>query len=96
MATLTGAHAERVMRVRDLQTVKGRKEHGRFAFEGPTLLDEALRSGVTIEELYVSESVYAADPTVRRLDGEGTPVFLVDDRTCARSRISIRRPAWLG
>ena len=69
------------MRVRDLQTVKGRKEHGRFAFEGPTLLDEALRSGVTIEELYVSESVYAADPTVRRLDGEGTPVFLADDRT---------------
>lgn len=69
------------MRVRDLQTVKGRKEHGRFAFEGPTLLDEALRSGVTVQELYVSESVLAANPTVRDLDARGTPVFVVDDRT---------------
>ena len=81
MATLTGAHAERVQRVRDLQTVKGRKEHGRFVLEGPTLLDEALQSGVTIEEIYVSERVLAANAAVRGLDGRGTPVYLVDDRT---------------
>jgi len=81
VATLTGAHAERVTRVRDLQTVKGRKEHGRFAFEGPTLLEEALRSGVGIEELYVSDAVLAANATVRELDQRGTPVYVVDDRT---------------
>jgi RNA methyltransferase, TrmH family len=81
LATLTGAHAERVTRVRDLQTVKGRKEHGRFAFEGPTLLDEALRSGVAVEELYVTAPVLEANATVRRLDAAGTPVFVVDDRT---------------
>ncbi len=81
MATLTGAHAERVLRVRDLQTVKGRKEHRRFAFEGPTLLDEALRSGVTVEELYVTAPVLEASPTVRELDAAGTPVYVVDDRT---------------
>ncbi len=81
MATLTGAHAERVQRVRDLQTVKGRKEHGRFVLEGPTLLDEALQSGIAIEEIYVNESVLAGNPAVRGLDERGTPVYLVDDRT---------------
>jgi len=81
MATVAGAHADRVGRVRDLQTAKGRKEHGRFAFEGPTLLEEALRSGVTVEELYVTETVLAGNSRVRELDEQGAPVFLVDDRT---------------
>ena len=81
VATLTGAHADRVTRVRDLLSAKGRKEHGRFTFEGPTLLEEALRSGVVIEELYVSDTVLASNATVRRLDESGTPVYVVDDRT---------------
>jgi RNA methyltransferase, TrmH family len=81
VATLAGAHAERVTRVRELQTVKGRKEQGRFVFEGPTLLDEALRSGIAVEELYVAETVLAGNPTVRDLDAAGTPVFVVDERT---------------
>jgi RNA methyltransferase, TrmH family len=72
------------MRVRDLLTVKGRKEHGRFAFEGATLLDEALRSGIAIEELYVSEGVFGANAAVRELDAAGTPVYLVDDRTARK------------
>jgi RNA methyltransferase, TrmH family len=72
------------MRVRELQTVKGRKEHGRFAFEGPTLLDEALRSGVAIEELYVVEDALARNATVRDLDARGTPVYIVDDRTARK------------
>jgi RNA methyltransferase, TrmH family len=69
------------MRVRELQTVKGRKEQGRFVFEGPTLLDEALRSGIAVEEVYVGETVLAGNPTVRDLDAGGTPVFVVDERT---------------
>lgn len=81
MATLTGAHADRVLRARELQSVKGRKEHGRFAFEGPTLLDEALRSGIGIEELYVTQAVLESNAVVRELDERGTPVYLVDDRT---------------
>jgi RNA methyltransferase, TrmH family len=94
VATLAGAHAERVVRVRDLQTAKGRKEHGRFAFEGPTLLDEALRSGVAVEELYVSEGVLADNPTVRDLDARGTPVYVVDDRT-ARKISDLETPTGL-
>jgi TrmH family RNA methyltransferase len=81
VATLTGAHADRVSRVRDLQSAKGRKEHGRFAFEGPTLLEEALRSEVAVEELYVTDAVLASNARVRELDALGTPVFVVDDRT---------------
>lgn len=69
------------MRVRELQTVKGRKEQGRFVFEGPTLLDEALRSGVAVDELYVTAQVFTANPTVRGLDAAGTPVYVVDERT---------------
>jgi RNA methyltransferase, TrmH family len=94
VATLAGAHAERVVRVRDLQTVKGRKEHGRFVFEGPTLLDEALRSGVTVEELYVSQGVLEQNPVVRELDAAGTPVYVVDDRT-ARKISDLETPTGL-
>jgi RNA methyltransferase, TrmH family len=72
------------MRARELQSVKGRKEHGRFAFEGPTLLEEALRSGVAIDELFVTDAVLANNARVRELDASGTPVFLVDERTAAK------------
>ena len=84
MASLIGAHAERVARARELKEVKGRREHGRFTFEGPTLLEEALRSGAAIEELYVTESVYANNARVRELDAGGTPVYLVDERTARK------------
>lgn len=84
MATVTGAHADRVGRARDLLGVKGRREHGRFAFEGPTLLDEALRSGLAIEELFVTQRVLDANGTVAKLDREGHPVYLVDERTMAK------------
>ncbi len=84
MATLTGSHAERVQRVRELHAVKGRREQGRFAFEGPTLLEEALRAGISIDELYVTDAVLAANADVRRLDREGVAVSIVDERTARR------------
>jgi RNA methyltransferase, TrmH family len=84
LATIAGPHAQRVARARELLTVKGRKEHGRFAFEGPTLLEEALRSGVVLEELFVARHVYEKTPVVREIEASGTPVYLVDDRTAAK------------
>jgi len=81
MATVTGAHADRVGLVRDLLSAKGRREQNRFTFEGPTLLAEALRSEIVVEELYVRESVLETNETVRRLDAEGMPVFVADERT---------------
>ena len=84
MATVAGAHAERVARARELRTVKGRKEHGRFAFEGPTLLEEALRSGVEIEELFIAQDVYDRTPRLREIEASGVPVFLIDERTVTK------------
>ena len=84
MATVTGAHGDRVARARDLQSVKGRKEHARFIFEGPTLLEEAVRSGLEIEELFLLPAVYERSDLVRRLEDAGTPVYLVDERTSAK------------
>jgi RNA methyltransferase, TrmH family len=79
-----GAHSDRLSGVRALLNVKGRTEAGRFAFEGPTLLDEARSSGVPIEEIYATEKAYAAAPAIAELEAEGTPVFIVDDRTARK------------
>lgn len=84
MATLAGPHAQRVARARELLSVKGRKEHGRFAFEGPTLLEEAVRSGVEIEELFVVGAAYERSALIGRLEAAGTAVYLVDERTAAK------------
>ena len=80
MAQVAGVHSERLARVASLLTSRGRKELGRFTFEGPTLLDEALRSGTQLEELFVSEAVLDRNPVVRELEAAGVPVFTVDDR----------------
>ena len=50
-----GAHSPKLDAVRALRTKAGRREQRRFAFEGPTMIEEALRSGVTLEALYVTE-----------------------------------------
>lgn len=84
MAKPLGARAERVSEVRALRDAKGRRQQSRFAFEGPTLLAEAHRSGTAIEELYVTQAAYDANPLVRDLDAAGTPTFLIDPRTAAR------------
>jgi RNA methyltransferase, TrmH family len=75
-----------------LRSVKGRREQRRFAFEGPTLLDEARRSGFTVEEVYATQSAYDATPAVRELDAMGTPTFIVDDRVAA-SISDLRTPS---
>ena len=56
MVSALGAHSPRLDSVRDLLTSRGRREQGRFAFEGPTLLAEALRSGLPVEAIYASEA----------------------------------------
>jgi RNA methyltransferase, TrmH family len=83
LPTRLGRHSERLSRVRALKTSKGRREQHRFGFEGTTLLDEALRSGVEIEELYVTQAAYDNTPSVRDLDDGGTSTFVVDDRISA-------------
>lgn len=84
MATLAGAHSAHVARARDLHAVKGRKEHTRFLFEGPTLLAEAHSSNAAIEEIFVTEQLYERSPVVRELESAGVAVYLVDDRVAAK------------
>jgi RNA methyltransferase, TrmH family len=78
-----GRRAPRITAVRALKTVKGRREQCRFAFEGATLLEEALGAGLPIEALYVTPRVYDESPAVRELDESGTPTFTIDDRAAA-------------
>jgi TrmH family RNA methyltransferase len=84
MATPLGAHSDRLKEVRTLRSVKGRHERGRFTFEGPTLLAEALASAFPIEALYVTQAAYDATPLVRELDRGETPTFTIDPASAAR------------
>lgn len=85
MPLTVGGHAERVQRLRDLLTTKGRREQGRFAFEGPTLLGEAMASGAEILEIYATQRVFESNTILAKLDARGVDVFLMDDRTAAKT-----------
>lgn len=85
MPLRTGAHGERVSRLRELLTTKGRREQGRYAFEGATLLDEAVAAGIDIEEVYATERVFETNPSVAKLDALGVDVFIIDDRVATKT-----------
>lgn len=84
MAVRLGVHAERLTAVRALLTTKGRRQTGRFAFEGPTLLAEAHESGTHIKEVYATQDAYDAQPLVRQLDESGVPTFIVHLRSATK------------
>lgn len=78
-----GRRSDRLSAVRALKTVKGRREQGRFAIEGATLLQEATRSGVHVEALYVTDAAFGQNAIVRELDARGVPTFTIDERSSA-------------
>jgi TrmH family RNA methyltransferase len=84
LATRLGVHAERLKSVAALQSRKERRESKRFAFEGPTLLEEAHAGAFPIEEIYVTQAAYDQTPLVRELDRTGTPTFLVEPASAAQ------------
>ncbi|HEX5274752.1 MAG TPA: RNA methyltransferase [Candidatus Rubrimentiphilum sp.] len=81
---MLGAHSPKLDRVRDLRTKKGRREHGRFAIEGATLLREALRSGVSIEALYGTPAALESSESAREAEAAGADVYRLDERTMHR------------
>jgi RNA methyltransferase, TrmH family len=83
MAKQLGRRAERLAGVRALKTAKGRREQRRFAFEGPTLLFEAVGAGVPIDEIYATQAAYESTPQVRELEARQTPVFIVGEDALA-------------
>lgn len=84
MPTDLSPHNPRIGRLRELQQPKGRREQGRFIFEGPTLLDEARASGLVPEEIVATRAAYDASAALQALDADGVPVFLVEERLFAR------------
>jgi len=81
VAVRLGVHADRLAGVRALQSPKGRRAQGRFAFEGLTMLEEALASRFPVEEIYCTETMYDATPRLGELESRGITVFLVDERS---------------
>jgi TrmH family RNA methyltransferase len=75
----------RIERVRELRAAAVRRERGQFVIEGPTLLEEATRSGIAVAELYVTEAAARTHAgAIATLETAGTPVFTVHDRSLAR------------
>lgn len=84
MATELAARNARVDYARELLGKKGRREHGRFIFEGATLLREAVGAATPIETLYVTAAAFRESALVRELDGNGVETFILEDRTFAK------------
>jgi len=82
--TSLGAHNARIDAARDLLTKKGRKQQGRFSFEGGTLVQEAYDAGVPIEELYATQHAYDTIPVLSMLERGGIPAYIVDERAMRR------------
>ncbi len=89
-----GDHARRLAELRGLLAPRERRSAHRFLFEGPTLLAEAQRSGLLIEEIYATEKAYASTPLVSRLEAAGTPVWTVSAKA-ARLLSDVESPTGL-
>jgi RNA methyltransferase, TrmH family len=83
MVTALGAHSPKLTAVRGLLTKRGRREQQRFAFEGPTLLVEALDAGVPIEAVYATEIAYESMASETR-NAVRCPVYLLGERALER------------
>ncbi len=80
MPTALGAHADRLRAVAALLAPKGRREQGCFAFEGPTLLDDAHAAGVVPSAIYATPEALAGSAAIAALERAGSAVFTVDAR----------------
>lgn len=76
-----GPHNDRVRAARELLHAAGRRAAGRFLFEGPTLLREAMASASSVVEIYATQSAYERTPEIASLARTGTAVAFVDERT---------------
>lgn len=85
MPTALGPQHPRIAAARDLGRARVRRERGRFLIEGPTLLGEALRSGLAVEELFgTAEALAGAADLVAAAEAAGTAVFAIPERALAR------------
>lgn len=85
MPTALSPHNPRIERVRELRHARARRERGVFTLEGATLLEEALRSGLVLEELYgTAEALTAGAALVAEVELAGIPAYELADRVLGR------------
>jgi TrmH family RNA methyltransferase len=83
--TALSPHNPRIERVRELRHARTRRERAVFTLEGSTLLGEALRSGLVLEELYgTAAALTAGAELVAEVERAGVPAFELTDRVLAR------------
>ena len=83
MPTELSPHSPRIEAVRDLRTPRGRRAGRSFTAEGPTLLEEAGRSGLRPREIYATQAGLGRfDPG--RFEADGTGIYVVPERVFAR------------
>jgi len=75
----------RVALAHALLEARGRREHGAFLIEGPTLLAEASASGLRITTLFATDDAAArsAGP-IAALEADGVPAFTLPEKALAR------------
>lgn len=81
MPQVLGAHNPRIELARELLKKPGRHANGLFSFEGPTLLDEALRSGVEVRSIFATQEAFELSEAAKALDAAGVPTYIVEPRT---------------
>jgi RNA methyltransferase, TrmH family len=75
----------RIERTRELRTASVRRERGRFIIEGPTLLEEARRSGIVFEEVFGTDDALRTNaPLVAALETGGAPAYAIAERALGR------------
>jgi RNA methyltransferase, TrmH family len=78
-------HNQRLVQARELLSPAGRREQQRFIAEGPTLLEEAGRSGLRPLEVYATgKGLRNGGTLVDGYEAAGIPVFHVTDQAFAR------------
>ena len=83
MPTELSPQNPRLAQVRALQTGQARRTDRRFVVEGPTLLEEAARTGVAPDAVFAT-AVGLGRFDASRWEASGVPVFVVPDRAFAR------------
>ncbi|MGH7738279.1 MAG: TrmH family RNA methyltransferase [Candidatus Tyrphobacter sp.] len=86
-----GDRSPRIREAAALLTAKGIHGSPHYLFEGPTLLREAVRSGVRPHEIYATQPAFDNEPLLAELREQGVPIFIVSER--AGKRLSaVRTP----
>ena len=85
MPTTLGAHSPKLDVVRALRTTAGRREHGRFAVDGITMLGEAVDAGHEPHAIYATESGFEALRASGAVDASRLDrTYLVAERSMAK------------